>query len=208
MDAEYIKGETMKVKYGQRLTSLFLCLVLIVSLFAGLTPVAYADPVADWPQIATFGVTDNTVYSADGSVKATVDDIEITQFTADQQVAIDDYGNKIVGEIEFSITDPVKVSDGTSAEWPAYLEVQANDWTMTFTDESLVDDWAWNVSIPGYRNDEGIYVDESETFSGMRLWLCDAEETYYFYRVKMAPEGTTPSENHAPKIKNNAPSGD
>ena len=37
------KEEIMKVKYGQKITSLFLCLVLIAGLLSGLTPVAYAE---------------------------------------------------------------------------------------------------------------------------------------------------------------------
>ena len=109
----------MNMTIVRRRISLFLCFVLIISLFAQWSPIVYAANNA-WPELTNFEVTGNKIYDSGNPANATfacdiTGDIEIQNYGEIRVIK----GSNVVGEIHITVNNPRVVENGVVTDTPA-----------------------------------------------------------------------------------------
>ena len=187
------KEEVMKMKYGQKIISLFLCLVLLAGLFTGITSVAYADGAPD-VKLNSFSVQDNTVYSYNTGYQATITNTQIINYSE-----LDYTDRFYAGEIVITISN-IMHDDGTPADWESVkaIKIAGNTWSWSFsTTPDYLSDPSWDITFLRSKSDDGSY-----RLSNNNVWIQFGTDNRYYYRVILIPEGAY--NNNKPIIKPDA----
>ena len=187
----------MRTKYCKRITSLLLCLIFIISSFAGIVEPVYADE-SEIPRLTSLTVTDGYLYDRNKVANATfachADHVDVENYS---EPVIADNNDTMLGVVRIYVDTPRTVEGGTitgtEASFPAEgsLYIIKSTYSVEATNGTLFDR---SVSA-AWVADENLY---RSTTNGVRLQ--DGSGKYYYYYLEIIPLEETP-ENHAPAIK-------